>query len=334
MSCPAKDDPNRENKSWVWSAVRCPGVTPDIDDCPTGFNESVGPKEDGPRPTGCGALGSGNRIKCYRNQNTWSTSDKVKCCTGDIIAYDCPTDFCAQNVTNCTNVLSEYCRIGNNINTEACTRVLKSQNEALYDEILKKYCKGENLNSQVCKSYCSANVNTCRDELKTFCKDKVGQANYAKICACFYPDKVYSDMSKKLASEWNFPSELGDPKAQCIYDACKQADIVPTETCNPISIASCLQNVVVDTAGNTNIGNVYIKQDSDCKSTFRKIGDPSDPSDPRGPSGPLGPLGPSGPSDPSGPSGPSGMSTITIAMIVFAIVAVLIISIVIIMNIK
>jgi uncharacterized membrane protein YgcG len=340
MSCPSESDSNRENLTWAWSASRCPSVNPDITDCPDGFKGSIGPKEDSniKNPGTCGNWYSyGNRVKCYKDLSYWSQDDKVKCCTGEKSAYACPTSFCAKNTSNCVNILSDYCRIGNNITTEACSKVLKEQDVSVYNEILKKYCKGENLNSQVCKGYCSENVNYCRDELKIFCKDKVGKPNYAKICACFYEDKVYNNMSKKLADEWNFPSELNDPRPQCIYDACKQADIVPEGTCKAINIASCLQNVIVDTAGNTNIGNVYVNQDSDCKSSFDKV-DKRDGNSSTGGSSTGGKS--TGGSSTGGKStgGKStggadgnkstGMSKVIIGMILFALVAFLLIAII------
>ena len=325
MSCPSESDANRENKTWSWSTTRCPGVTPDLSDCPSGYDAKIGSKEDSTtRPSGCGQTwGVGNRAKCYKKESSWSQDDKVKCCTGEKSAYACPTSFCAKNTSNCVNILSEYCRIGNNITTEACSKVLKEQDVSVYNEILKKYCKGENLNSQVCKGYCSENVNYCRDELKIFCKDKVGKPNYAKICACFYEDKVYNNMSKKLADEWNFPSELNDPRPQCIYDACKQADIVPEGTCKAINIASCLQNVIVDTAGNTNIGNVYVNQDSDCKSSFDKVDKRDDGNKSTGGSS-------TGGSSTGGADGnkSTGMSKVIIGMILFALVAFLLIAII------
>jgi hypothetical protein len=276
MSCPAKNDSSREEKTWKWSAWKCPNNNPTLSDCPSGFTGSIGSREDAPFAGGWGCadvFSSANRAKCYKDIKSFSNDDLVKCCIGAKDSYSCPPEYCSQNTSNCINILPSYCRKDDNITTEACRTTLKKANEEMYNEILDKYCVGENLNKQVCKDYCKANLSACSDNLKEFCKDKIGNPKYDAICACFYDDKVYIDISTKLAKDWNFPEELNDPRAQCVYDKCKQATIVPAGECKAISIASCIQNVNIDTKGETNIENVYIKQDSQCLSKFTKNSD-------------------------------------------------------------
>lgn len=318
-TCPKKDDPFRQNKTWVWSKNRCSGNDPNISDCPAGFKDSIGKSETSyivgnGSSYWCLSAGFMNKAKCYRGASSFTTNELVKCCTGEKNAYSCPPAFCSQNTTNCVNILTEYCRKGTNITTEACTKTLKNADEKIYNEILKKYCNGDNLNNTVCIEYCKANVNECRDKLRNFCKDKVGNSNYDNICSCFYENTVYNNMSNKLAKEWNFPSELNDPKPQCIYDKCKQADIVPSGSCKAISIASCIQNVNLDTKGDSKIDNVYINQDSECKSKFNKLSE----NEPGGSSqsGPGGQNKPPNNEPPPPPEEETGLSGLTIGLIV------------------
>lgn len=277
MSCPSESDPNREFKTWTYSSTRCPGNSPNLSDCPLGFQQKIGPKEDSTyRPDGCGQVFDvGNRAKCYKNVSSLTNDDMAKCCSfGD--QYSCPPDICP-NAPKCVSILSDYCSKNNNntdntkdnIQTTVC-RVLKKGSVDTYNQILNDYCVGEKLNSHACKDYCKENLGSCSDNLKKFCKDKVGNATYNDICACFYDPQIYLDISTKLAKDWNFPEELGDPKPQCIYNKCKQADIVPDPTlCGAISIASCIQNIDIDATGAI-IGNVNVIETAECKSTFKR----------------------------------------------------------------
>ena len=134
------------------------------------------------------------------------------------------------------------------------------------DAIRQLFCKGENLNTSMCKKFCKENPDKCDQSLRTFCDDKMGQSGYKDICSCYYPSEVYEDMVAAFSQQWNIPEELNSANPYCIYHACQNATVVPAQEnpCPAVNIASCIQNVELSAEGAV-ISELNLEQDADCR---------------------------------------------------------------------
>lgn len=127
-------------------------------------------------------------------------------------------------------------------------------------------------NKGICYEYCKKNPDRCN--LKLICRKKVGKPEWNEICACYYPASKYQEIANKIAQGWNVPNNYIDPTPECIYPACQASTFNNKNrksSCSPVNIANCYQNIDISLQ-DSQVGDIKLKQDTSCKTKFRKNG--------------------------------------------------------------
>jgi len=174
MSCPAWNDHNRPA---VLSTLRCPGNLSTVADCPDGYkkfdpNTLRYVDTDAGYCFGDSVFGTPERHQgvCFKDTYPEDISSIVKCCSGETSQYNCDPKYC-RNSQSCKDFMKRYCT-GDKLGSEPC-KTWASNNPADANATLDLYCNGANLENPICKNWCGSNRNKCTDNIIQYCtKDK------------------------------------------------------------------------------------------------------------------------------------------------------------------
>lgn len=141
--------------------------------------------------------------------------------------------------SECDAVMSEWCKIGDNILHEKCYKLVKA--------------------------------NPGQFSLRERCAKQIPGGDWDTLCACYYPAKFYTDIVEKAKDKWNMPPEYAVPLPQCVYPNCKLSPLNPdpeSKNCKGVSFSSCIQNMNIDASGSVIGGNIIPEMKSQCEGTF------------------------------------------------------------------
>ena len=135
---------------------------------------------------------------------------------------------------------------------------------------MTKWCKGDNLLTDACYTWCNNPDNNCASELNTYCQSAARNnkhPNYDKVCSCFYGakyyqyqrDKNFQGVDKTLYDK--LLSSVGvTVRPDCSDDKCMDsASIKPPNAtaCPSLQIQQCINAFNVNQSGSTQEGNQY-----------------------------------------------------------------------------
>lgn len=297
--CTSRDDPTRLNHTWAWSSDRCPGNTPNINNCPNGFKGDIGRSENSDRSGDCSWFGCRdccadctsrmNRAKCYKygSYNTPSNELILNCCIGGVInPYECPAEYCSDNTQNnglCAGVLAVHCNRNDNIVKDVRCQRLKNnvipEYRTLYNELIDNYCLKdkpdlEKMSNPACQVYCKENPNECRPTLENLCRltyptEENPYPTHSATCGCYYDPRVYSSFYGEMSRQLNLPGGILDTQPACYYPNCANAIIKPTVDCKDVNISQCIQDTTIYANGAT-IGRIDVRADCNIPGLSRR----------------------------------------------------------------
>jgi len=130
--------------------------------------------------------------------------------------------------------------------------------------VIEQYCnKGNNINTDMCKTMIAKNPAKYQTKLNTVCRGKENDKAWDELCACNYPYEYYKTMADELQKQWYGPPNGFDAKGICINPRCVASrfrDI--TDKCaNTNSFAQCVQNADLHLRDTVIGGKAEIKQD-------------------------------------------------------------------------
>lgn len=274
MSCLAIQHPDRGSNA-VWSGCRCLESHLTLNDCPDGYKSMGGIVETGV-DCDCSWGTVADQAVCWKTSYPTDQASLLKCCTGETAEKDCDPQYCVKNWANCAPIFKKQC--STNLDQPVCDRLMvgpkaNANSRRLYNEMAQVYCKGANLNKGVCREWCKTNLGKCKDSLRAFCKDKAGNPTYSSTCACYFPQEKYQAIATKIADGWDVPDNYIDPTPECMFPACKSsdyADIGRKNTCTPLNIAKCYQNIDINLEDSA-VSKLTLNQNvTGCKTAFSK----------------------------------------------------------------
>ena len=120
------------------------------------------------------------------------------------------------------------------------------------------------------------NTQSLRNYLSGFCAEQVGNPTYNTMCACFYPDKFYTDLRAAFAKYYVIPEDmLNIGGRKCLYTPCAlsplQSEFGVESKCPDLNIQNCIQTINIDSEGG--LKDVSFKQQ--CNFYERNICDPA-----------------------------------------------------------
>jgi hypothetical protein len=223
----------------------------------------------------------------------------TKCCFGQEKPENCPADYCSDldgKTKSCQEFMLKKAQ-SNPAFAQTYYKELKLAFPDKFKDSLTQLClhddnHTQNLQSEVCQNFCKdVSYNTpngssiCTDTIKLYCKDKKPDFQNLsnpdnKICGCYYGDEnIYTNYYNNISKDLNVTAGILDPKKQCFYPLCENADYLPSDTsCKPVIITECIQNVNFNNDGTIN-GNINIKENvKECiaKVTENKGGESND----------------------------------------------------------
>ena len=185
------------------------------------------------------------------------------------------------------HLMDYYCRLPsddegsvlpNILDVSGVCHRLRHIESRVYNTILNDVCVGSNLETDVCKTYCSVNDVNCDARLISHCTDPdtdtLSDAT-ADLCGCFMGNEFYRNYFNSLTDKFHF-QVLTPPKNVCYFDYCASSTIKPyaekqKQTKCP-DIMTCFQNVDVkmDAGGKIIAGDIHVKQSEKCTSIKTK----------------------------------------------------------------
>lgn len=150
--------------------------------------------------------------------------------------------------------------------------IAKDNSAAKVCSDLAKVCKGNMLETDVCRQYCNLDGVNCDMELENYCipfgKTKK-LSDIPDVCGCFLGTDYFANYFRGLSN--NFMDDDGKPLntsgqaalPQCYFPRCSTAPIKPFNKTNCPNQVVCVQAVDVDING-TVLGDFTINQDSNC----------------------------------------------------------------------
>lgn len=197
--------------------------------------------------TAWGAGIGGSRGKVKRSA---FKGDPTQCCLANISRkdaskivgdYTCDPIYRDPNSTDCTNVYSDYCKVGDRILTDDKCKSLASSNFTLHKNIMKEKCNlDEYYMNSSCIDWCSNNSTECT-KLNTF-QDCRKYSIPLNECTSQKVTEVKGDCQK-----YGLLSEQGLALYGCsvagissIVEQCRENKVL--DTCSPTSIQDAIDN--------------------------------------------------------------------------------------------
>lgn len=155
--------------------------------------------------------------------------------------YTCDPENRKPTSTGCTNVYSEYCKVGDRMLTDAKCGYLQNSHSTLYNQLMKETCnKDEHYMNSKCLDWCGSNSTDC-SKLNVY-KDCRKYEIPTNECT---PQKVVdirTDCVKYgIASEQGLAIYKCSPAGiKALTDECKVNNVV--DTCSPTSIQDAIDN--------------------------------------------------------------------------------------------
>lgn len=283
-----------------------PGYLTDCDRAGSRDHCDSGYTQIGRCGTGCSACGGGRdycywgsgRRLCRRNITDFDpVKDPEKnviglCCSipitdGRRITNDCPPTY-YQGSPSCNAEIRYECLNDPDpagIIKSGCDDLANIDDDVLrhtYNRRMEDFCiknKDKNLNHPQCVNWCRDNRKACNDRiLSEFCKDKIGDPDYDRLCGCFYPQEIYENIRKKISEDFIVPDAFLDGGRKCYFPTCYNATVQYDDIdrdCRSVDLVNCIQNIDIN-ANNSTIGEIRIDQIGECGRNITKRGGSGD----------------------------------------------------------
>jgi hypothetical protein len=187
----------------------------------------------------------------YDDQKFYIVPTEYKCCMANVERKDAntTTDYdlqCGSEESNpastvCTNIYSEYCKVGDRMINDSKCKALEGSNYTLYSTLMKEKCNLDDFyQSTTCINWCKNNSTQC-DKLNTSqsCKEF---GIPASECT---PKKVLD--VKTECQQYGIRSEQGLAITQCSLDSinslkaqCEEYGIL--DSCSPTALQDAIDN--------------------------------------------------------------------------------------------
>ena len=177
-------------------------------------------------------------------------ADATECCLANVERqdankiigdYTCDPENRKPTSSGCTNVYSDYCKVGDRMLTDPKCSFLQNSNSTLYSQLMKETCNKDDyyMNSK-CLDWCGSNSTDCsRLNVYKDCKKYEIPANECT------PQKVVDIRAE--CTKYGITSEQGLAIYKCspaginaLIDECKINNVF--DTCSPTSIQDAIDN--------------------------------------------------------------------------------------------
>lgn len=187
----------------------------------------------------------------YDDQRFYFVPAEFNCCFANVerkgaattIEYglQCDSKHTDPGGTACTNIYSNYCKVGDRVITDSKCKALKNSNITLFDELMGAKCDlDEFYQTTECINWCKENSTKC-NKLNTFQSCKVFEIPTSECT----PQKVLD--VKAECEKYGIRSEQGLAVTKCspasikaLTDQCKEYGIL--DSCSPGAIQDAIDN--------------------------------------------------------------------------------------------
>jgi hypothetical protein len=214
---------------------------------------------------GCECHGSGEYVGGKRGKvkRVEYKADPTECCFANVERKDaiktignltCDPKYRDPGGTDCTNIYSDYCKVGDRMMTDAKCKALENSNITLYNTLMKDKCNLDQFyQSTACIDWCKNNSTQCT-KLNTL-QDCRKYGISVSDCTPQRVLEVETDCKK-----YGIRSEQGLTVSQCsvagikaVTDQCKEYNILDICTANTLqdAIDNAVQAATLDVAVKT-----------------------------------------------------------------------------------